>query len=180
MNTKEILKRLGACEEALAWAEKHQLPEQAWIACVRPDWLIWVACAVGVDSSTMAQVACNLARSVIHLVEEGELRPLKAIEAAENCLANPCGKNRQAARAAGNAAGNAARAAGNAAARAAARAATQAAYAAAHQAAAYAAWAAVHAGEGGITDNAAQADIIRSSIAWVELEKLTLARICEA
>ena len=157
MNTKEILKSLGACEEALEWSEKHPLPEQAWNACVRSDWLLWTACAVGVNSSTMTRVVCNLARSAIH-------------------LANPCEKNRQAARAAYAAADAAADAAAAAdadafAAYAAARAVYAAVYADAYAAAdadAFAAYA------------AARADIIRSSIAWAEVEKLTLARIREA
>ena len=38
--------RLRACEEAITWAWGFPTPAEAWGACARGDWLIWVALAL--------------------------------------------------------------------------------------------------------------------------------------
>ena len=38
----EALKELGACEDAVAWANGYDTPQAAWDACGRGHWMIWL------------------------------------------------------------------------------------------------------------------------------------------
>jgi hypothetical protein len=71
--------------EARDWvaARGALTPEQLWAQCERADWLLWYAARVGVDRRAIVRAACACARTVLHLVPEGEERPLSAIETAE-------------------------------------------------------------------------------------------------
>lgn len=134
----EILRELGACDgpgEAIPWALAYQgrPAEEAWYACERVDWLLWLAGRIGVDRRLVVLAACDCVRPVLHLVPEDEARPRLAVEAAEAWTRGEATLDDV------RSAANAARAA-YAAAYAAARAA-YAAYAAAH----YAAYAASYA-----------------------------------
>ena len=147
---QEHLNDIGACPTARDWAG-DRTPRQAWDEATRADWLLWWARKLGVEQVTLARAACQIARTVLHLVPSGEERPRLAIEAAERWCENPTEENLQAAAAAEEAAREAARAAEEeeaasseaAAAEAAARAAWAAAGAEAAEAAVVeAAWAA--------------------------------------
>src|SRR3990167_10919556 len=39
----EKLNQLGACPEALVWAEDYESLEEAWQKCERGDWMLWLA-----------------------------------------------------------------------------------------------------------------------------------------
>ncbi len=142
---KDYLARIDACSQAIDWVGDKSSSE-AWSQCEHPDWMFWLLRQhVRKDGwpakEVFVQLAIDFARSVLHLVSEGEDRPLKAIEAAEKWLADPSEENSVAARAAAAAA----RAAADAAAYDAASYDDAAAYDAAADAAAYVAYTAASA-----------------------------------
>ena len=152
MHTMDLttrLKALGACPEAVTWAETQESAEAAWANCARGHWMLWIVARVGVDPNVVRLAACQCARRALQYVPEGEDRPRLAIEAAE---AHARGEITQAQLDAARAAAYAASAA-SAAAESAARAASAAAWAAANAAARAA-------------ESDAQAEIIRAAIPW--------------
>ena len=76
------LQKLGACGEAVAWASQVSSSGAAWDSCERADWLLWLAARTSRRELVVA-AACACARTVLHLVPEGEERPRLAIETAE-------------------------------------------------------------------------------------------------
>ena len=83
----ERLKSLGACQQAIDWSADQSDPQTAWERCGRADWLLWLAarhCQPG-DALHRAIVSavCGVARTLLHLVPDGEDRPRIAIETAE-------------------------------------------------------------------------------------------------
>jgi len=81
LNTR--IKALGACLEAVTWAETQESVEGAWESCARGDWLLWFAARVGVDHHVVRLAACRCASRALRYVPGGEYRPRLAIEAAE-------------------------------------------------------------------------------------------------
>ena len=82
----EELERLNACKEAVEWAEGFPSLQDAWEACERGDWMLWLAgkyCRSKEDRKPLVLAACGCARLALPFVEEGEERPLKAIETVE-------------------------------------------------------------------------------------------------
>ena len=82
MKLNDQIKKYHPCSDAVAWIGDKTLAE-AWSTCERGDWLLWLAGRVEVDRKLLVTCACQCARLVLPLVKKGELRPLKAIEAAE-------------------------------------------------------------------------------------------------
>ena len=165
--TRQTLERLGACSPSLEWLGSRS-PEVAWNECPRGDWLLWVASKAGLERKVVCFAACQVARSVLHLVPSGEERPRIAIETAEAWCRGEAtiGEVRSAAHAAAPAAAHVA----YAAAAAYADSAAYAAYAAtrttdAAEAAAYAADAASR--ERSLQ---ASANIVRACISWGQVE----------
>ena len=81
------LTKLGACREAVEWAETQPTAKQAWRRCKRGDWLLWIA-AQGVkrgsaEHRSIVLAACGCARLALPHVPTGEDRPRIAIETAE-------------------------------------------------------------------------------------------------
>jgi len=160
-----------ACFAARDWLSS--LPEgttarQAWQQCTRPDWMFWLLGRRRADHVKLVRCACEIARTVLHMVPAGEDRPRLAIEAAERWCNDPTEANKSDAANAANDAYDAAdnaRTAADAYAYAAASAASRAAvYASAASrvddaAAARAAAAAVYA----VDDAAANADAVSSA-----------------
>jgi hypothetical protein len=151
MTTKqfaELLKELGACSEAVGWAQDKSF-HVVWTTCKRGDWLLWL-CGIMADKrgwptrKQLVLAACACAETALKYVPAGEERPRKAIETARAWTRGEA--TIEEVRAAANAA-NAAYAAAYAAnaANAAANAAYAAAYAANAANAAYAANAAANA-----------------------------------
>jgi len=126
-----------ACFAARDWLSS--LPEgttarQAWQQCTRPDWMFWLLGRRRADHVKLVRCACEIARTVLHMVPAGEDRPRLAIEAAERWCNDPTEANKSDAANAANdaydaAASRAAAAAARAAASAASRAAAAAVYA---------------------------------------------------
>ena len=42
----EPIKELGACQEALDWADKYDSLEEAWAACKEGGWMAWLMCSL--------------------------------------------------------------------------------------------------------------------------------------
>ncbi len=145
------LRSLGACAEAVTWAETQPDLPTAWSNCQRSDWMLWLLDKRGYkDERVLRLLACDFAEAELHLVSAGEDRPKQAIEVARRYANGDATKAElSAARATAYAARAAAYAAAADAAYAAARAAAARAAADAARAAAYA------------TARAAQADTIR-------------------
>ena len=97
MKHLEQLRSLNACREAIEWASAYPDLEQAWKACPRPDWMLWLLGKKPPEKRISVAIACEIARTVLHLVPEGEDRPRKAIEAAEAWLIEPTEERRKAA-----------------------------------------------------------------------------------
>ena len=75
------LNRLKPCKPALKWARTQDNPLDAWIACPRGDWLLWLAMKLGVEHRVVVQAACACARLALPFsVDE---RPLRAILVTE-------------------------------------------------------------------------------------------------
>ena len=80
------LRRLGACEEAVAWAQNYTSLGLAWKACERGDWMLWLLDRFSESQEQHQQIvlaACQCARLSLRFVPPDEKRPLRAIEAAE-------------------------------------------------------------------------------------------------
>ena len=84
----ERIKRMKACEVAIKWAEQFDTIEEAWQACERGDWMLWLLGKTsGKPGSNkkrkLVLASCACARLSLPYVQEEETRPLKAIETAE-------------------------------------------------------------------------------------------------
>jgi len=82
------LKKLGACFEAVGWAEQFDSPQEAWDSCERGDWMLWLLGKQSGKPGTKSRkklvlTACKCARLSLKYVSKGEKRPLKAIQIAE-------------------------------------------------------------------------------------------------
>ncbi len=148
---ESALNHFGACRDAVDWSQ-GKTQQEAWDQSERGDWMLcWAGWNSGpIDSDDRKRLvlsACECARLALSDVEDGEDRPLKAIETAErwargeDVAIDEVRSAATAAYAAANAAANAAYAAATAAyaAAATAYAAAATAYAAYAAAAAYAA-----------------------------------------
>ena len=75
-----------ACWPAVLWVESlppdHGL-DRAWAICTRSDWMLWLTKYLDIPDDVMRFIACDCARTVLHLVPRGEERPRLAIETAE-------------------------------------------------------------------------------------------------
>ena len=171
MTLYKTLKQLGATCGGLDWAHNKSL-ERAYSQCRRPDWMLWCAHMIGVDDVILHRLACQFARSVLHLTDDPRCEA--AIVAKEQWLAGEISDDKL------SAAWAAARDAAGAR-DAAAAAAWGIAWDAADAAAWAAAWAAARdaAGAGAAADAAAkdtQCDMIRAAIP-LEMVKEKLAKV---
>jgi hypothetical protein len=92
MEAKEFstyLVKIGACQDARLWA-RGKTAREAWDTTDRPDWLLWWAGHMkNPDTLGIVSCACQSAGLCLHQVQDGELRPLQAIEAAEYYVFRP-------------------------------------------------------------------------------------------
>ena len=77
------LHALGACSEALNWAEAspHQTLESAWLACERGDWMLWLVAKREVRRERIVFIACECARLALPYAKSPTV--LKCIETTE-------------------------------------------------------------------------------------------------
>jgi hypothetical protein len=83
-----LLKRLGACEDAVKFLKQHESLAEAWAGCERGDWMLWLIGKLSGESGSderkrLVLAACECARLALPFVQKGETRPLTAIETAE-------------------------------------------------------------------------------------------------
>jgi len=100
---KEYLESINACHDAVDWAGGKTL-DDCWQTCDRPDWMLWLYERNTPDKMTCVKIAVYAARLVLPLWQEKypeDLRPQRAIEAAEKWVENLSEETRQAAVAAG-------------------------------------------------------------------------------
>jgi hypothetical protein len=84
----EKLKELGACHEAMKWSETFITSQEAWMACEKGHWMLWLigrlSSIPGSDKrKKLVLTVCKCARLTLPLVKEGELQPLKDIVIVE-------------------------------------------------------------------------------------------------
>lgn len=60
---------LNPCDEARKWlaTNAHLSPSEAWEACERADWMLWLAAQAGVDRCAVVLAACDCAETSLHL-----------------------------------------------------------------------------------------------------------------
>ena len=80
---------LGTCGDALDWARGYDTAQEAWDACERGDWMLWLlGMLAGPPESDsrrkLVLAACACARLSLPHVQAGEDRPRHAIETAES------------------------------------------------------------------------------------------------
>jgi hypothetical protein len=80
-----LIKKFKPCDAAIDWIKSlpESSPEEIWEACERRDWMCWLADKAQIERKLFVLSACEIARTVLHLIPKGEERPLAAIEAAE-------------------------------------------------------------------------------------------------
>ena len=81
-----LLKKLGACSDAVAYAENFSSLKAAWLACERGDWLLWFAgkCSgepEGKKRKTLVLASCACARLALPYTKDARVRV--CIETAE-------------------------------------------------------------------------------------------------
>ena len=80
--------KLDPCKDALIWAKDFDNLDDAWQACERGDWMLWLLGKLAGSPKSKSRkklvlAACQCARLALPHIQKGELRPLKAIETAE-------------------------------------------------------------------------------------------------
>ena len=73
----------NACKKAVIWARTQESTQQAWDACERGDWMLWLLARWNADRKKLVLAACECARLALKYVPKGEKRPLRAIETTE-------------------------------------------------------------------------------------------------
>src|SRR5436190_55340 len=71
VSLQTLLKRHGACSEALEWCEQFSTPAEAWDACRKPEWLFWAIDRLDLFDAKKARLfACWSVRQVWHLLTD--------------------------------------------------------------------------------------------------------------
>lgn len=97
MTFKKQLEAMRACKEATDWVGARDAAT-AWQECERSDWMLWLLCKHPPEKRVLVSIACDIARTALRFVRDGEERPRLAIEAAERWVADPTEDNRVASR----------------------------------------------------------------------------------
>ena len=86
MNVKKLIK-LGACREAVSWAEEQADDTSAWIACERGDWMLWLlgklsGPAWGERRKLLVLAACECARLALPYTHDKQIETcIETVEA---------------------------------------------------------------------------------------------------
>jgi hypothetical protein len=76
------LKQLNACDNAIEFASKFNTFQEAWDACERSDWMIWIINKKGwLTDKELRLFAVRCARGIQHLMKDE--RSINAIDVAE-------------------------------------------------------------------------------------------------
>ena len=86
----EKLKRMGACESAVEWADQFDTLQEAWDSCERGDWMLWLLGKLSGPPQSKSRkklvfTSCKCARLAWPYVQE-ENRPVvkRCLETAES------------------------------------------------------------------------------------------------
>jgi hypothetical protein len=74
------IEKYRPCREVLRFRMQYQTFQEAWQACPRGDWMLWIAQKVGVDLRTLMRAKALCALTVRHLMKDE--RSIKACEVA--------------------------------------------------------------------------------------------------
>ena len=82
------IEKLSPCQAAFEWLKTQPSAEIAWEVCHRGDWMLWMLGEMHYETGSLEHkrivlAACAIARLSLIYVNEGETRPLVAIEKAE-------------------------------------------------------------------------------------------------
>ena len=47
-----------ACAESIEWFDSRN-PHEAWLACHRSDWMLWLAWGIGIDPKLLISASCD-------------------------------------------------------------------------------------------------------------------------
>jgi hypothetical protein len=75
------LTQFNVCEDGLIFYDNYDSFEDAWNACPRGDWMLWIAAKLKVDHRILTLAKSRCARTVIHLMEDEKSR--NAVEVSE-------------------------------------------------------------------------------------------------
>lgn len=89
MTFVDKLKKLGACKEAIEFAQGFTNLKKSWDSCERGDWMLWLLGKLSGKPESQSRrklvlTACQCARLSLKYVPKKEKRPLKAIQTAES------------------------------------------------------------------------------------------------
>ena len=72
----EWLKSNDACQESMDWVEENNIGslEEAWNACERGHWLIWLAQELGIDKRKLVLCGALCAHTVVHKMKDPRSR----------------------------------------------------------------------------------------------------------
>jgi hypothetical protein len=82
----DTLAKQRPCSDGLEWAKEYKSFKLAWADCQRGDWMLWFLgrhCKTVNQRKRLVYTACQCARLTSPYIDNGELRPLKAVETAE-------------------------------------------------------------------------------------------------
>ena len=74
MTTREQLKRLGACPEAVEWASSYPTIQAAWEVCERGDWMLWFLSKIGGHDDAVWRLMYSFADRAVRMDAVAALR----------------------------------------------------------------------------------------------------------
>ena len=91
MSAAAKLTHMGACHEAVEWVGNRTI-QQAWRACKRSDWMLWLLKQIARDDPRHRLAAADFAKRVWHLIpdEPTKLAAAWAIGAARRGDLDEC------------------------------------------------------------------------------------------
>jgi len=78
---KTELTKYNPCQEAVEFRNQFNTFQEAWDACPRGDWMLWIAQKVGVNIHPLTYTKALCAETVIHLMKDE--RSINAIKVAK-------------------------------------------------------------------------------------------------
>jgi hypothetical protein len=88
MNKQELLqlmRKRNSCTGSFQFVSDHLSDDlgQVWFDIPRGDWLIRLAVIIGLDNKKIVAIASACVRTALPYLQEGEIRPLHALQTAE-------------------------------------------------------------------------------------------------
>jgi hypothetical protein len=77
---KTEIEKYDPCTEAVEFRKQFETFQEAWEACPRGDWMLWIAQRLGVDLRILTLAKGHCANTVRHLMKDD--RSIKAVDTA--------------------------------------------------------------------------------------------------